>query len=256
MRMEDLHIGRDGAVGIVEMRRPPHNFFDLGLVSRMADACEAFSADPDCRAIVLQAAGKSFSAGVDLSQGLPPGAAAHPARHTYREALRLMRSSKPIVAAVHGAAIGGGLGLALVADFRVGCPLTRLAANFTRLGFHPGFGLTATLPRLVGSQAASRLFLTARTLEGEAAYAMGLLDELVPPQQVQEAALALARELAEVAPLALQSTRQTMRRELLPAFEAAIEREMAEQAWLGRTQDFQEGLAAARERRPAQFRGG
>ena len=76
--------------------------------------------------------------------------------------MRIFRNKKPIVAAIHGAAIGGGLGLAVSADFRVTCPEARFAANFTKLGFHPGFGLTATLPELVGKNNAELIFYTSR----------------------------------------------------------------------------------------------
>ncbi|MDO8280135.1 MAG: enoyl-CoA hydratase/isomerase family protein [Burkholderiaceae bacterium] len=253
---DDLGLEQLGAVGIIELRRPPHNYFDLDLITRVADACEAFDADPGCRAIVLRAQGKSFSAGADLSRRETPGAApVHPARHTYREALRIFKTGKPIVAAIHGAAIGGGLGLALVADFRIGCAETRLSANFTRLGFHPGFGLTASLPRLIGRQSAALMFYTGRTVNGQTAHAMGLLDQLVPQAEVHQAALQLAQEFAAVAPLALRATRETHRRGLITELEVAMEREMTEQGWLGKTQDFQEGLAAVRERREPRFTG-
>ena len=85
------------------------------------------------------------------------------------QAVRIFRDKKPIVAAVHGAAIGGGLGLAVSADFRVTCPEARFAANFTKLGFHPGFGLTATLPELVGKNNAELIFYTSRRVTGEEA---------------------------------------------------------------------------------------
>lgn len=253
---DDLGIERDGAVAVIELRRPPHNFFDLDLITRVADACEAFDADPVVRAVVLRAQGKSFSAGANLGSKDAPGATpVHPSRHTYREALRIFKTGKPIVAAVHGAAIGGGLGLALVADFRVACPETRLSANFTKLGFHPGFGLTATLPWLIGRQNAALMFYTSRTIDGVAALGMGLVDQVVPQAEVHGAAMTLAQELASVGPLALRATRNTHRRSLLPEIEMALEREMTEQAWLGKTEDFQEGLAAVRERREPRFHG-
>lgn len=253
---EDLGIERDGAVAVIELRRPPHNFFDLDLITRMADAFEAFDSNPEVRAVVLRAQGKSFSAGANLAAKDDPGAATvHPSRHTYREALRIFRTGKPIVAALHGAAIGGGLGLALVADFRVACPETRLSANFTRLGFHPGFGLTATLPWLIGRQNAALMLYTSRIINGLAALSMGLVDEVVPQADVHEAAMKLAQELTCVGPLALRATRATHRRSLTTEIEMALEREMSEQDWLGKTTDFQEGLAAVKERRAPLFSG-
>ena len=158
-------ISFDGAVATVEMRRPPHNFFTIGLITQLADAFEDLEADRRCHSIVLAAQGASFCAGADFTKREPPGRdAAAPAQRSpralnpiYAEALRLFACGKPVVAAVHGAAVGGGLGLALVADFRVTCPEARFSANFNRLGFHPGFGLSVTLPRLVGPQQAALL---------------------------------------------------------------------------------------------------
>ena len=117
--------------------------------------------------------------------------------------MRIFRNKKPIVAAVHGAAIGGGLGLAVSADFRVTCPEARFAANFTKLGFHPGFGLTVTLPELVGKNNAELIFYTSRRVTGEEAYRMGLANVLVPQDQVRAEAMKLAQEIAECSPLGL-----------------------------------------------------
>src|SRR5215472_13588793 len=154
--MSDIGVSQDGFVATVEMRRPPHNFFDSELIAEIGEAFEQLDGDLECRVIVLAAEGRSICAGADFSKRMETGTVAEGSRsaagrHLYKEAIRLFRSKKPIVAAVQGA-VGGGLGLALVADFRVTCQEARFSANFNRLGFHPGFRLTATLPRLVGAQ--------------------------------------------------------------------------------------------------------
>ncbi|MBM3560878.1 MAG: enoyl-CoA hydratase/isomerase family protein, partial [Alphaproteobacteria bacterium] len=177
------------------------------------------------------------------------------AKHLYKEATRLFRARKPIVAAVQGAAIGGGLGLALVADFRVTCDEARFSANFNRLGFHPGFALTYTLPRLVGQQQAALLFYTGRRVSGTEAVRIGLADELVPLADVRKAAIELANEIAVSAPLAVMATRETVRRHFADQAEAATERELVEQDWLRKTEDFKEGVKAMGERRPPNFQG-
>jgi enoyl-CoA hydratase/carnithine racemase len=156
---------------------------------------------------------------------------------------------------VQGAAVGGGLGLALVADFRVTCQEARFSANFNRLGFHPGFGLTATLPRLVGVQQAALLFYTGRRIPGDEAVRIGLADVLVSLAEVRGAAQSLALEIAQSAPLAVTSTRETVRRGLCDAIETATERELVEQDWLRRTEDFKEGIKAMAERRLPDFQG-
>lgn len=254
----DVAVALEGQVAQVEIRRPPHNFFDLQLIRDIADAFEALDKNPACRAIMLCAEGKSFCAGAnftnragsngedsDLSHGNP----------LYAEAVRLFKCRKPAVAAIQGAAIGGGLGLALVADFRVVAPEARFAANFVKLGIHPGFGLTYTLPRLIGPQRASLMFYTGRRITGEEALAWGLADFAAEPARLREVARALANEIAQSAPLALLSTRATMRRGLAEAVKAQTDHEFKEQKWLFQTEDHREGVKAVTERRPGKFIG-
>ena len=256
----EIGVSRDGHIATVEMRRPPHNFFDSALIAEIGDAFEQLDADPQCRAIVLAAEGRSFCAGADFSKRMDTGTVTEGSRsaagrHLYKEAIRLFRTKKPIVGAVHGAAVGGGLGLALVPDFRVTCPEARFSANFNRLGFHPGFGLTAALPRLVGAQQAALLFYTGRRITGDEAVRIGLADLLVAQSEVRGAAEKLALEIGQSAPLAVVATRETMRRGLIDAIEAATERELVEQDWLRRTEDFAEGVKAMADRRLPDFRG-
>ena len=251
----DIAVDREGRVGTVEIRRPPNNFFDNALIGEIGEAFEAFDRDPAIRAIVLLAQGKNFCAGADFANRPATGAADETGKHLYKEAIRLFRTRKPIIAAVQGAAVGGGLGLALVADFRVACAEARFVANFTRLGFHPGFGLTATLPRLIGPQRAAMMFYTGRRVPGEEAVATGLADVLAPIAELRAATMRLAGEIAHSAPLAVMSTRETLRRGLADAADAATERELVEQDWLRRTEDFQEGIKAMADRRLPDFQG-
>jgi enoyl-CoA hydratase/carnithine racemase len=173
----------------------------------------------------------------------------------YAQAVRLFGVRKPVVAAIQGAAVGAGLGLALVADFRVAAPEARFVANFVSLGFHPGFGLTHTLPRLIGQQRANLMFLTGRRIKAEEAKDYGLVDQVIPLVTLREAALSLAREIAANAPLAVTATRATLRRELAAAVRAQTTWEDGEQKRLRLTEDFAEGIRAVRERRPGNFRG-
>ncbi len=246
-----VDLGED-FVATVEMRRPPDNYFDTELIQRLADAYQALDAHPGCRAIVLCAEGKHFCAGARLSGG--DGRGGGP-RALYAQAARLFEATVPVVAAVHGAAVGGGLGLACSADFRVGCPETRFAANFARLGFHHGFGLTVTLPAIVGQQRSLELLYTGRRIGGEEAARIGLCDRLVPAGEVREAARALAAEIAGSAPLAVRSIRATMRGRLADEIRAATGREAAEQERLRPTADFREGVRAMADRRQPRFEG-
>jgi enoyl-CoA hydratase/carnithine racemase len=161
----------------------------------------------------------------------------------------MFATRKPIVAAVQGGAIGGGLGLALTADFRIVDETSRLAANFVKLGMHPGFGLTVTLPRLVGEQRAAELFLTGRRVAGEEAVKIGLADRFTDATSLRADALSFAREIAGNAPLAVQATRATLRLGLRDAVAARLEHESGEQQRLAATADFREGVRAVAERR-------
>lgn len=252
--MSDIAVATEDFVSTIEMRRPPHNFFDLDMLRDIADALDALDGDPACRAVVLAAEGKSFCAGADLAGSDDSGARTGASR-VYEQGIRMFRFSKPMVAAVHGAAVGGGLGLAMTADFRVSCPEARLSANFTRLGFHPGFGLSVTLPRALGRQAAAMMLYTSRRLGGEEAARIGLVDVLVAQDQVRDTAHGLAAELAGNAPLAMVSTRATQRAGLADEVEAVLEHELAEQIRLTATSDFTEGVAAMNARRMPNFKG-
>lgn len=249
--MTDVTLEVDGDhVATVEIHRPPHNYFDAGLIGALADAYESVDADPAARAIVLCAEGKSFCAGASLGGGRQASA-----EDLYGEAVRMFAARTPVVAAVQGAAIGGGLGLALSADFRVGAPEARCSANFARLGFHHGFGLTVTLPAVVGQQRALELLYTGARIDGEEAHRIGLFDRLAPLATVRAEAHRLAAEIAGSAPLAVESIRTTMRGDLAERVRAATERERAEQDRLARTADFAEGVAATAERRTPSFEG-
>ena len=182
-------------VATVEIHRPPNNFFDFDLIREIADTYEKLDDMDECRAIVLCSEGKHFCAGANFQSRESWGQDQldNQARQLYVEAVRVFEGRKPVVAAVHGAAIGGGLGLALSADFRITCAEARFSANFARLGFHQGFGISITLPRVVGETKASLLLFTGRRVKGDEAVAMGLADELVPRAEVRERAHALAR---------------------------------------------------------------
>jgi 2-(1,2-epoxy-1,2-dihydrophenyl)acetyl-CoA isomerase len=256
-RFGDVTVTLDGShVATVEMHRPPENFFAVEVIRSLADAYETLDAEPDCRAILLCAEGKHFCAGADLGGGSASsetaGSSGGPDQMD-SEAARLFSAGTPVVAAIQGAAIGAGFGLACLADFRVGSPEARFAANFARLGYHHILGLSITLPAIVGQQHALGLLYTGRRLQGNEALAIGLCDRLVTGDELRGEAHAMAAEIAASAPLAVRSIRETMRAGLSARFRAATAREAAVQEVLESTWDLTEGVRAARERRPARF---
>ncbi|WP_322760063.1 enoyl-CoA hydratase/isomerase family protein [Frankia sp. Cr2] len=266
--MTVLSAGRDVAVTVtvtvgndhvatVELCRPPNNTLDVALVTAVADALESLDADETCRAVVLCAQGRHFCAGAQLGASAPGGGPI-PMGYSnplYDQARRLFATAVPIVAAVQGGAIGGGLGLALVADFRMTCTEARFSANFAKLGFHPGFGLSVTLPALVGQQQAADLLYTGRRVGGEEAVRLGLCDRLVDAADLRAAAHGWAAEIATSAPLAVRAVRRTLRGDLAARAAAAMQREHQAQKALRGTGDYTEGVAAYAERRPPHFTG-
>ncbi|HDY82422.1 MAG TPA: enoyl-CoA hydratase/isomerase family protein [Halieaceae bacterium] len=253
----DVYLQQFGYVTVAEIRRPPYNFFDTGLIESLVDAFEYLDGIDECRAIVLASEGKAFCAGAnfqaDSGKGLFNDDSQQGAGGLYRHAVRLFRAKKPVVAAIQGPAIGGGLGLALVADFRVVGEKARFSANFVKLGVHAGFGISHVLPRLVGVQKAGLMLLTGRRVGPQEALQIGLADVLATGDSVRDEAIALAAEIAEAAPLAVESTRMTLRQGLADAVERQVEREFAEQARLSQTRDHAEGIQAVTERRAGHF---
>jgi enoyl-CoA hydratase/carnithine racemase len=253
-----VDLDADSHVAVVEIQKPPYNFFNIEMIKEIAEAYEALDAENECRAIVLAAQGKAFCAGADFTdpnrnkvqRDQKPGG-----NPLYIEAVRLFRTSKPVVGAIQGAAVGGGLGLAMSPDFRVTCPEARFSANFTRQGYHPGFGLTVTLPEAIGRKNTELMFYTGRRFKGEESFKMGLAEVLVPREEVRSAAIALATEIAECSPLGVVACRNIMREGLADRVKVATDRELLEQGILRETQDFKEGTKAMAERRLATFIG-
>ena len=245
---------------MVEMRRPPHNYFDVALIAALADAFEAprgqsSAAAPSCCA---RRASRSAPAPTSPTE-TPPRLSAALARHqpAVRRGVRgCSRAASRWSAAVQGPAVGGGLGLALVADFRVTCAEARFSANFNRLGFHPGFGLSVTLPRLVGVQQAALLFYTGRRIDGRKRHRIGLADVLVAQDQVRTRAhrarardrgVGADRSAVHARDLACRAGRADPRRRR--------PREPASRTAHFTTADFREGVAAMAARREPQFKG-
>jgi enoyl-CoA hydratase/carnithine racemase len=240
-------------VGTIEIRRPPHNFFDGDVLAQAVGAARRLG-DMGARALVLCSEGKNFCAGANFAT--PAGGGTSGGRaDIYELGVSLVEQPLPIVAAVQGGAVGGGVGLALAADLRVASPESYFWVNFALLGIHHGFGLSVTLPLAVGHQKAIELLYTGRRVGGAQAHRIGLCDHLVPAEEIRQRATDLAAEIAAAAPLATRAIRRTMRGSLAADMTAAMATERAIQDQLIRTADFAEGTSAVRERRKPDFRG-
>ncbi|MDC0072894.1 enoyl-CoA hydratase/isomerase family protein [Gammaproteobacteria bacterium] len=252
-KYEDLSVELDGHIATIKIQRPPNNFFDYLLIQQIADVLEELDEQSECRVNILASEGKNFCAGANFSQDTEMMNKSNPYSKLYSEAVRLFRTRKPIIAAVQGAAVGGGLGLALAADFRIASPESKFSANFAKLGFHQGFGSSVTLPRVVGTQNAAMMLYTAKRVKGEEAFNLGLVDSLVPTSDILKKANEFALEIASSAPMAVESIRATVRGDLADEVEEIVALELSEQIRLQSSDDFKEGIAASLERREANF---
>ncbi len=253
-KFNDISVSIKQHLAYVEINRPPNNFFDANLIQQIADAYESLDEENECRVILLKSEGKNFCAGANFGQDEDMLDKSIPYKKLYAQAVRLFRTRKPVIAVVQGAAIGGGLGLALSADFRVACHEARFAANFAKLGFHPGFGSSITLPRVVGMQKAMDMLFTARRVTGEEAFKIGLADKFCTKEKITEEAEQLAMEIASSAPMAVESIRSTLRGNLADQIERIVDWELSEQVRLQKTEDFKTGIAASLTRETPQFK--
>ena len=238
----------------IKINRPPNNYFDTSLIESIADILDNLDKEINCRSIILYSEGKNFCAGADFSKSnFIKGQNIY--ENLYKQALRIFKSSKPIIAIIQGAAIGGGLGLALSADFRITCKEARFSANFGKLGFHQGFGISVTLPRIIGNQQAKLLLLTSRRINGEEAYKIGLADIMTDKNLLMEKAEELANEINTSGPLGIMSIRNTLNDGLVEEISKVVIKEAYEQNRLRSTKDFKEGINASINRREANFTG-
>jgi 2-(1,2-epoxy-1,2-dihydrophenyl)acetyl-CoA isomerase len=224
--VNDIDLSGDGDIALVRICRPPHNFFDADLVAAIADQIESVALTH--RVVVLHSEGRNFCAGADLRSAATSGFS-RSGTHLYDEGLRLFRQPLPIVAAIQGRAVGGGVGLALAADVRVGTPDTKFDVPFAKIGTHHGFGVSVTLPEAVGAPMAADMLYTGRVVAGEEAARRGLLQRIVPTEHLLDGARAVARTIAEASPAAISSIRSTLRGARIDDLIAAMAHERREQ---------------------------
>ncbi len=222
-------------------------------------AVDELAADRSVRAVVVTGAGTSFCSGGDTSWiAGEPDASVDDLRTRmlpfYRAWLSIRRLEVPTIAAVNGPAVGAGLCLALACDLRLAAAGARLGVPFVRLGMHPGMGATWLLPEVLGAAHARDLLLTGRMVGAEEALRLGLVSRVLPDAGFGDEALAVAAEVAATAPVPSRLTTVALR-EGPPDLETALQWEALAQPVTLATADLQEGIAAAREKRPARFTG-
>lgn len=227
----------ESGVGIVEIRRGAETYITVHVLRAVADALEALAAHPDCGAMVVRSTGKHFCAGRDWATARDPE---DTAAAIYGTAPRLLSLTKPWIAELTGGSIGVGMGFALCADYRIAAENAYLWPKFVDIGIHHGFGMTATLPWLVGTQRATEMLSTGRRISMDEGLRVGLADRVAPLNEVESAAHEFAATLAAKPRHALAAIKSTMRTPLLEQFITVIEHEQIVQRSLYESADFQE----------------
>jgi len=241
----------DGAVAIITLNRPEaYNALDLASIRALSDACTHFESDSNLHVAVITGTGKAFCAGADIDDTLPY-MKEHGTKSLPPTIMRGQTVIKPLIAAINGLSLGGGLELALACDIRIAAASAKLGLPEVGLGLIPGWGGTQRLPRLIGCGRASEMILTGRAVTADEAARIGLVNKVVPDSELLPAALEMAHAIAEKSPEAVRFAKEALQKGLdLPLNEA-----LNLEAGLGdavlHTPGFEEGMWAYREKRRA-----
>ncbi len=256
---ETVLLERCEGIATLTLNRPERlNAIDAPTLDALIGALREVAEDPDVRALVLAGRGRAFCAGADIGQMRRRDAGEwERIVDRYLDPIRLLSTmDKPVIARLHGDAVGGGLGLAMASDFRLAAEGIRLRAPFVQLGL-AGCDMSAGyfLPRLVGLGRATEIAMTGRFVSADEAARIGLVTRVVPAAALDDAVGGLARTLAGGAPLALAYTKRAMRRSLELSMEREFDYEIFVQTQCLQTEDHREGVAAFLEKRAPRFRG-
>lgn len=261
MAYEDLELTRDGHVATIRLNRPDRlNALSPRLVHELNDAFDELDAAfPDIRAIILTGTGRGFCSGADLARAVAAanGEESRPAydpRATIQLlAPRIRRAAQPVIAAVNGIAAGAGFSLTLATDIRIASDQARFASIFVKRGIVLDTGSSSSLPDLVGLGAASEMAFTGRLFDAQWALEKGLVNSMVPHDELMDAATALAREIAANPPLTVRASKALLVRRY--RLEDAIPHEDGANGTLSLSEDRMEAMRAFAEKREPAFQG-
>jgi 2-(1,2-epoxy-1,2-dihydrophenyl)acetyl-CoA isomerase len=263
MDLSTLLFERAGAVAVITLNRPDvMNAFNAAMRQELRGLFAAIEADPAVRAVILTASGRGFCAGQDLKErlGAYEGGQAPVLGETLRQEynpliLAMRRLPKPIVGAINGVAAGAGCSLALACDLRVASDQASFLQAFVRIGLVPDSGSSFFLPQLVGMARAAEMMFLAEPVPAARALEMGLVNRVVPHDQLMASAREMAGRLAELPTKAIGQAKRQLQLALSGGLEAVLEEEASGQAMASQTRDHLEGVRAFLDKRPAQFTG-
>ncbi|HJW90743.1 MAG TPA: enoyl-CoA hydratase-related protein [Anaerolineales bacterium] len=251
-----VYVERDGPVAIVTLSRPEAlNALNAEMLADLCEALEVLDADPQVRTIVLTGSGRAFAAGADIKVLAEYSSLDVLRANTQSYWQRLRNLNKPLIAAVNGYAYGGGCELALQCDLIVASETASFAQPEIKLGIMPGAGGTQRLARAIGPYRAMEMILLGEPLTALDAYAYGLVNRLVPPENCVDEAVELARQIADRPPIAVRLARQAVRHGLENTMREGLEVERRNYTLLFDTHDQAEGMSAFMEKRKPRFRG-
>lgn len=253
-------------VVVVSLNRPERlNAMTAEMVEELHVTLARIAVDRSCRVVVLTGSGKGFCAGLDLggygsaphSEGMGPTQASFEVQKHIASLIAKLRSlPQPVIAAVNGAAAGGGLALVLGSDIRIASSASKFNVAFVRVGFSAcDIGTSWLLPRIVGVARAQELMLTGRIFDADEALRIGLIVDVVEPEKLLETALSKAQEIIRNTPFGIALTKEAMWTALeIPALQSAIDLENRQQILSSHTADARESMQAFLEKRPPEYR--
>ena len=259
---EDLLVEVRDGIGILTLNRPEKlNAFTSGMLFGLIDALDDFEGRDDVKVAILTGAGRAFCSGGDIG-GMGAGKEDRP--HMTKERIwreiqafpkRLARFEKPILCAVNGAAVGGGMDLALACDIRVAGPNAKFAETYSKIGLAPGGGGAYFLPRLIGKAQALEMLWTAEFIGAETALELGLVNHVYPDESLLEETIKLAQRIASQPPLSVKLIKRLVDQGLRSDMDTAFDLVSSHIAILRSGADHKEAIAAFREKRPGKYQG-